>query len=707
MKKLVAVASLILALGSWAAAADKPDSSIVGWRGNWTGRFPDATPVTNWSIKPDSPVADLKYQAARPAKDDNGANARDVWGGDVAHWLTLTGFNAKDPRTALDEAFVPDEAALQPAEGDKVVGQEWKLEEQLDYKDGFTPERIRKNHGGPYSLGFSTRFYVLEGKGANTVGYAHTYLFAQSSGKIAMQVSHEDGMKVWVNGKEVYKTDKAFRNFHHYEVDHSLRDLTVPTPAPRFDVELQKGWNRVLLKLARKEDAARYTVRFVAPADVKYKTTNVRWISPMPAWSNSTPIVVGDKIFVTSEPDELVCVNRADGKILWRRPNTLYDATPEPERAKNPIFKEIAPLAAELAKGVDANRGTVLRHQITALLKKVDPEMYNWTSDAHIPAIGYTCPTPVSDGKFVYAFLTPGVAVCYDLNGNRQWIQNVMDLGLAKTKGGKWHHPTPNSASPALIGDKFILFKGWFRAFDKMTGKLAWDTGNVTTEFDGSHGNIPFYYSPQSVVPFRLDGTDMVMGFWGRTLRASDGKVMSGPVTTPHVYNTAVIDGDIAYIWGAEKVQMKLEGDKVEIKKLGHIEGTHQFTVSSPLLHDGLIYAMDSHGEVVVIDANTLKQVYRKKLDMWPLFHFNAIGATPSVALGGKHIYLIDNQGVCVVIEPGRTFKQVAYNRIDTMMQHPWPLTTRERIEASPVFDGQDLFIRGEKNLYCIGKAAP
>jgi hypothetical protein len=339
---------------------------------------------------------------------------------------------------------------------------------------------------------------------------------------------------------------------------------------------------------------------------------------------------------------------------------------------------------------------------MTDLLKKVDKDKYNWTSYGHISATGYTCPTPCSDGKFVYAFFAPGVVVCYDLEGKRQWIQNVMDLGIAKSKDGKPHASTPNCASPALIGDKLVVFKGWFRAFDKRTGKMAWDTGNISKEFDMSHGGVPRYYSAQSVVPFRLGGTDLVMGFWGRTLRASDGKVMSGPVINEHTYCTPVIDGDVAYVWGGQKYRMSLGDDKAVMRGLGGIAGVQQFTVSSPLCHDGLIYALDSHGVLNVTDARTLKSVYRQRLDMWPLYHYNAIGATPSVALGGKHIYLMDNQGITVVVEPGRTFKQVAYNRIDTGMQHAWPICARERTQGTPVFDGKCMFIRGEKNLYCI-----
>jgi outer membrane protein assembly factor BamB len=468
------------------------------------------------------------------------------------------------------------------------------------------------------------------------------------------------------------------------------------------------GWNRLLLKVVRKKDDGDFSLRIAASADAQYDGVNIRWVTPMPSWSWSMPIVVGERIFVTSEPDELVCINKADGKILWRHTNTTYDATSDEERAKNPNFQEIDPLNAELARGVDADRGTVLRGQMAKLLRKIDKEKYGLSgkenAEAHASAVGYAVQTPASDGRCVYAVFTPGVVVCYDLDGKRQWIANILDLGAAPTKAGKPSRPHPNSASPALIGDRFVVFKGWFRAFDTKTGKVAWDTGNLATDFWDSEGGVPNYSAVHSNIPFRLGGQDFVMGFWGRVLRASDGRVMSSPVSSRLTYSTPVIDGDFAYVWTGQKYKMTLEGDQVKMGGLGQIEGIPDFQMSSPLVHDGLIYILDAFGRLKVTDAQTLKPLYTQRLDMWPLLNFNAIGATPSVALGGKHVFLMDNQGTCVVIEPGRTFKQVGYNRLQASMPHPWPMTTNERTESAPVFDGKCLYIRGEKNLYCIGE---
>jgi len=711
MQRFGLITAIVMMLSLSAGGEEKP-ATITGWRGNWTGRFLDATPVTNWSVRPKSPIDGLRYQAAKPGKDDTGTHAKEVWDGDVAAWLMLTGFNAKDAKTALDEPVIPDEAALEPAEGDKIADQEWKLSAQTDYRDRFTPENFKKYRYGPYSIGWQARFYDLSGDGSNTVGYAHTYLYAQSAGKVCLALNHEDGMKVWVNGKEIYKCAKSARNFSFYEPTQHYQGFRVPVPCPHVEVDLNPGWNRLLLKLTKKQNSSTFSLRITAPTNVEYATSNIKWKTRLPAWSLSSPIVVGDRIFVTCEPDELVCVNRADGKILWRRTTTIFDTTTEAERAANPIFAQIEPLAAELAKGVDWDRSVVLHGQMAKLLYSIDPQrgskydLISFNHHGHLIALGFTLPTPVSDGQYVYAHLTPGVVVCYDLEGNRKWVQNIMDMGIALNQFGKMTRTVFDIASPCLSGDKLIIEQGNLRAFDKKTGKVAWDTGIFAQGFSTEDGGTPIFGCFDSCLPFNRNGTNFVMGDFGRIVRTADGQVVQTNAYTQVGFATPVIDGDTVYFWGKGKYQMVGKDSRVELNNLGSIDlGPYRTDelCSSPLVYDGLIYSMSPYGILAVTDATTLKLVYTQRLEMWPLIHYDAVGATASVVLGGKYIYLLDNQGICVVIEPGRTFKQVAYNRIDSFLDRPWPISTRERTDSAPVFAGKDIFIRGEKYLYCIG----
>src|SRR5207247_11021638 len=86
------------------------------------------------------------------------------------------------------------------------------------------------------------------------------------------------------------------------------------SPSPRFDLELRPGWNRLLLKLSTSNRVdftdMRCCLRIMDPPDVAYESKNIRWMAPLPGRSTSTPIIVGGRIFVMAEPDELLCLDK-------------------------------------------------------------------------------------------------------------------------------------------------------------------------------------------------------------------------------------------------------------------------------------------------------------------------------------------------------------------------------------------------------------
>ena len=91
------------------------------------------------------------------------------------------------------------------------------------------------------------------------------------------------------------------------------------------------------------------TVAYVMPAGpISYETKNIAWMTRVTGRSMSQPIVAGDRIFFGSAYTDLMCVNKADGKVLWIRSNTPWDALSTEERAQ---YKDrIEPLAIQLEK---------------------------------------------------------------------------------------------------------------------------------------------------------------------------------------------------------------------------------------------------------------------------------------------------------------------------------------------------------------------
>ena len=130
-------------------------------------------------------------------------------------------------------------------------------------------------------------------------------------------------------------------------------------------------------------------------------------------------------------------------------------------------------------------------------------------------------------------------------------------------------------------------------------------------------------------------------------------------------------------------------------------------TCGSPLIHDGVYYNIDVFGTLYAADMETRKLLYREDLSgtFNALSHYNAVGVAASVTLGGKHLFVMDNQGTTVVFKPGPVFKRVAVNRIERTIHRPWPMRPQAEIGYSPpIFDGKRMYLRGEQYLYCIGE---
>lgn len=458
-----------------------------------------------------------------------------------------------------------------------------------------------------------------------------------------------------------------------------------------------------------------------------YNTVGIVWAAPLPNIGVSSPIIVGDRIFLTSEFCDLVCLEKQTGKILWIRSSAEFEALSDEERKADPAYAAtLAPLMAELAaaneevvKGLNARLATArtaptpaadaaqkkkrdLEKKIQEAQKAIDKKRFghNWAQ----AVFGYSGATPTSDGQHVCTFYTTGLATCYDLEGHRQWI--------AGGSGDGSEHG--NFASPLLLGNRLVVWANEMRAYDVATGKLAW---SAPAKAFNTYGSL-----------FHLQvGGEPVAAFqWGFFVRLRDGQ----PVWDKGVFGdsvaTPIVEGDTIYAQTgypkyndknkglrAFKIPASLEGSKltpayafaedwaddevpVDKKKSPFDRGY----VSSPLYVDGLVYQVTQGGGLLVSDAATGAVVYRKVLPLKPKTEYwNWAGCGASPTLAGKYIYLFDNQGHTVIIEPGREFKIVGQNFIAESKDN------KEQAQnlATPVFEGSRMYYRTPGYLYCIG----
>ncbi len=407
---------------------------------------------------------------------------------------------------------------------------------------------------------------------------------------------------------------------------------------------------------------------------------NVAWKTPMPSWSNATPIIVGDKLFVCSEPTTLVCVNLADGKILWTRTNTYFDMLDAAGSTKaksdntkaEAISRKIAPLEREHRKLrrqlKKSSNDADLKEKIQNLNKQVralKAEMKAFDK-YRMPKVhktnGYSSSTPVSDGKNVYVLFGTGVAACYDLAGNRKWIKLIQ----------KPVHDYGHSTSPLLVGDKLLVHVIDVFAVDTKKGAIHWREKSKLAW--------------GSLVHAKVGGADVVVTSSGCVIRISDGEVLTRRLPALS-YNTPIINGDRVYFIQARSEVFKLPKnafEKINRRPLWQATLKKDRYYASPVLHQGLVYAVTQGSIFSVINSKDGSVVYTKNLRLGGKPY-------PSITMAGNYLYVSSDNGATVVLKPGREYEEVSRNKLETF-------------RSSPVFKGKRLYIRGYKNLYCIGK---
>jgi hypothetical protein len=81
-------------------------------------------------------------------------------------------------------------------------------------------------------------------------------------------------------------------------------------------------------------------------------------------------------------------------------------------------------------------------------------------------------------------------------------------------------------------------------------------------------------------------------------------------------------------------------------------------------------------------------------------------GAGSSITLAGNYIYVFGNAGTCLVLEPGRAYKEIARNRIENgLVRSPgYSYEHQETLASCPVFEGKRMYLAAESTLYCIGE---
>jgi len=735
--------------GSAAYAADAaPDAALLGspefrptadhplgWRGDWTGRFPGATPPIDWARRVKGITTQIKYQAQKPGADAPDAESHALEYFTIKEWLVTGPFAIDDPAADIDKDFLGGEAKIEPAKDAKAGDAVWKpLRVGID-----TQSTHYHNEGtcGDLNVDFVYVFGNLPPSGVDKtppalnkkVAYAHSYVHSPAAAEVMLRINYSAAaIKVMVNGQAIpIKRGQAVK------------------------VALQQGWNRLLVKIASSEAAVpegqnawvshwRFAAYLEPVGPVSYECRNIAWMTKMTGRSMSQPIVVGERIFLGSGMTDLLCIDKKTGKVLWLRSNTPWDAMTDEQRAAVPGLREkIEPLAASLAAANDAavkaineavspqglsteqqaavdkvlKAKTEAERAVHLAFRAIDRKKYPPMYENEVSASNST---PVTDGQLVYwtcggGMKGPGaqVIVCFDLDGKRMW--SVHDPSLGSPEHG--NHISPNLVDGMLI----YAARGTLLALDAKTGKERWRNHPEDWQNEG-HGST-------SPVTVKIGDTSAIVEM--RYIhRASDGTTICPSTLDIWGILTPIVESGVMYNpahWHGHKDPVSFVGVKlpasaapgVKAQTLFDLDGKAvsmplrvngaMFMVASPLYVDGVVYSIEMGGGLATVDTVGKKAHYRQFLDGYNRFNRFLYGVAASPALGGKNIYITDDAGYTQIIQPGPQLNVLARNVIENIHVagvggNP---CKQECFYTGAFFEGKRMYLRGEEYLYCIG----
>ena len=407
---------------------------------------------------------------------------------------------------------------------------------------------------------------------------------------------------------------------------------------------------------------------------------NVKWRVKVPGKGHSTPVVWGDRIFLTAAirtefQAETAPARRA--RALGNSGGSGVMAQGEHGRGRGG-FGGRGPASGEHA------------FVVMALDRKTGKKIWERTALAATPHEGhhrqygsFASNSPVTDGEMLYAYFGSRGIFAYDLDGNLQW-KKALPAQLHK------RNAFGEGTAPVLHEDVLLLncdqeAQSFILALDKRTGEQLWrqDRDELST------------WTPPLVVEHAGRKQVVVGGMTARSYDLETGELIwqatglgANPIPAP------VQLGDMVILMTGHRspnlLAIKLGGKGDLTDDPEYIKWTNQrgnSYTASPVLHDGILYFLTDRGTISAFEAATGEIYYHQQR----LPEIASFKASP-VAADGK-LYLASESGDVFVLKLGKTYEALATNNMGD-----------EMFVSSPIVVGDDLFLRSQDELFCVSK---
>ncbi len=398
------------------------------------------------------------------------------------------------------------------------------------------------------------------------------------------------------------------------------------------------------------------------------KSENIKWKTAMPGLSHASPIVWGDRVFITTAigsdtssklrvglygdvvPDKdvsqhtwkIFCLDKKSGKILWER-----------------IAYEGAPKVKRHTKATQANS------------------------------------TPVTDGKYVVALFGAEGMYCYDLNGKLVWEKDlgVLDSGWFYDPDYQWGH----GSSPIIFENLVIVQcdiqkNSFIAAYYLKDGKQAW----LAARDEIPSWSTPTIHTGNGRAQLITNGTKHIRSYDARAGKELWKLAGNSEIAVP----TPIIAHDMIYVTSGYRPIQPIYA--IRLDALGDISLQDTATTNAhiawskkrggpymptPLVYEDYLYVCANNGTVTCYDAKTGAQMYRERLGGQGSAY--AFTASP-IAAAGK-IYFTSEDGEIFVVQAGPKYELLATNAMGEVCM------------ATPAFSENLLLVRTQQQVFGIG----
>ncbi|HUE81931.1 MAG TPA: PQQ-binding-like beta-propeller repeat protein [Pyrinomonadaceae bacterium] len=397
------------------------------------------------------------------------------------------------------------------------------------------------------------------------------------------------------------------------------------------------------------------------------KSVNVLWKAPVPGLAHSSPIVWGNKVFVTtavsSNPKEetrfglygdvapvdnlvkhtwkVYCFDKQTGKLLWER--TAYEGVPR-----------------------------VKRH----------------------PKATHASSTPATDGRHLVVLFGSEGLYCYDLDGKLLWKQNlgVLDAGWFYDPDYQWEYASsPVIYKNLVIVQADIQKDSFIAGYDIKTGKQAWKTPREEIPSWGT----PTVYESRERAEIITNGSKAVRGYDPLSGKELWRLGPNSEITTP----TPFVAHDLIFVTSGyapiQPIYAIKPGATGDISLPDGAESNQHIAWSkkrggpympTPIVYGDLFYVCTNNGVMSAYNAKTGERVYQQRLA-------GRGGAfTASIVASDGKLFLSSEDGEIFVVKAGPTHELLSENRVG------------EVVMATPAISDGILIVRGLKHLVAIAE---